>query len=47
MKQEKKRQRSFDQMIEMRLHHKIQYSKMVEYQKSMINNVLPKTERLY
>lgn len=45
--QEKKRQRSFDQMIEMRLQHKIQYSKMVEYQKSMINNVLPKTERLY
>ena len=31
----------------MKIVHKVQHRKMIEYQKSMINNVLPKTDRLY
>lgn len=46
-KQEKHRARCFEAELEMRIFHKVNQKKMIEFQKSKINNVLPKSDRLY
>ena len=42
-KQSKYRQKCFEQELEMKIVQRVQQRKMIEYQKSMANNVLPLT----
>ena len=46
-KQTKSRLKGFEQELEMKIMHRVEQKKMIEYQKSMAHNVLPKTDRLY
>lgn len=46
-RQSKMRMKSFESELDMKIMHKVQQKKMIEYQKSMANNVLPKTDRFY
>ena len=46
-KESRNRFKSFEAEVDMKVMHKVQQRKMIDYQKSMATNVPPKTDRLY